>query len=81
MSDRDALKQRGTQDHPEDDSGGSFERVEDKREDAEGGGFAGDVGSADVAAAGLAHVFAAKDADEEIAEGDGAQEVAGGGDE
>ncbi len=48
---------------------------------AEGGGFAGYVGGADVAAAGAADVFAAEDAHEEIAEGDGAQQVAGGGDE
>ena len=76
MSERDALEQCGTQGHREDDSTGSFERVEDKSEDAEGGRFAGDIGSADVPAAGLADVFAAKDANEEIAERDRSQKIA-----
>ena len=59
----------------------SFGGVEQQRQDAERRRFAGDVGGADVAAAGAADVFAAEDADQEIAEGDGAQEIADGGDE
>src|SRR5579862_4011166 len=81
MSDRDALEQCGTQDDPENDGGRSFKGIEEKSEDAEGRRFAGNVRSADVAAARLADVFAAEDADQEIAEGDRSQEVAGGGDE
>src|SRR5207302_3646088 len=42
--------------------------------------LAGYVGGSDVAAAAAADVLAAEDADEEIAEGDGAQQVTGGGD-
>ena len=48
----------------------TFCRVEKKCEGAEGGGFAGDVGGADIAAAAAADVFAAEDADQEIAKWD-----------
>ena len=54
----------------------SLERIEQKRRDGQSlGAGAGDVGGADVAAAGLAHVLAAEDADEQVAEGDRAQQV------
>src|SRR5579872_6418075 len=61
--------------------GGTFQGIEYERQYAERGGFAGDIGGADVAAAGAADVFPAKDADENIAEWDRAQEIADGGDE
>ncbi len=70
------MLERWAQNDSDGDGGGSFEGIEQQCEDAECGGFAGHIGGADVAAAGAADVFAAEDADEEIAEGDGAQQVA-----
>src|SRR5579859_6320336 len=80
LGDRNSMGKGWAQDGADHYGGGSFQSVEQKCQDAECGRLAGYVGGADVTAAAAADVFAAEDADEEIAEGDGAQEVAGGRD-
>src|SRR5258707_576264 len=80
VRDGDPVEQLRAQDHPHSHRSRSFQRVEEQGQSAECGRFSGYVGGSDVAAAGAAYVLAAEDADEEGAERDGAQEVAGGGD-
>ena len=65
----------------DDDCARSFQCVQQQGQDTEERRLAGYVGCSDVAAAGTAHVLATEEAHEQIAEGDGAQEVRCGGDE
>src|SRR5580704_4105308 len=67
----------GSQHH----GGRALARIEEQSQGSQQGRLARDIGRADVPAAALAHVFAVKDADEEIAERDGPEKVTGGGDE
>ena len=55
--------------------GQSFERIENQRQHAQCGRRAGDVGCADVAAAGLPDVLSAKNAHQNKAKGDRSQKV------
>ena len=54
----------------------SFQRVEEQRQQAEPGRGAGDIGGADVTAAGLPDVLAAENAHQEKPEGDRSQQIA-----
>ena len=62
--------------HGEEDGDEALHGVEEEGEHAERGAAGADhVGGADVAAAGFANVFLADEADEEVAKGDGAEQV------
>src|SRR5208282_1962630 len=54
----------------------SFECVEDQGQNSQGRRLAGNIGGADVAAAALADIFAVKNPDEKVTEGDRSQQVA-----
>ena len=60
----------------------TLERVEHERRDGKPlGSGACDVGSADISAASLADVFAAKDADEQVSERNRAEQIGDDGDD
>ncbi len=60
----------------EQDGGQTLAEIEQKSQDAEAlGAGASDVGRADIAAAGGADILLAKDAHEQVAEGDGPEQV------
>ena len=68
--------------HGEADGEVALEGVEKKRGDTEAfAAGARNIGGADVAAAGFAHIFFAEGENEEIADRDGAEEIRGGEDE
>ena len=79
MSHRDALKKCRTHDQRDGNRSRAFQCIEQQRYDSECGRFTSHVSSADVSTPGTADVFTIDDAHEEVAEGNGTQQVTCGG--